>query len=102
MLEKNFEKKIREELKKIPNSFWEDKTPSSSVRGIPDVRGCINGRYVALELKRNTQELMKRTKTTELQKYNLRQIHKAGGWVSRVIPATWPQIYKKLWRLSGE
>jgi Holliday junction resolvase len=41
--------------------------------GIPDIFGCIHGRFIAIELK------VKPNKPTELQIYNIEQIKNAGG-----------------------
>ncbi|MGN0594792.1 MAG: VRR-NUC domain-containing protein [Hominimerdicola sp.] len=41
--------------------------------GMPDLMGCINGHFLALELKTPIG------KASELQKYNIDKIRKAGG-----------------------
>lgn len=44
------------------------------IRGIPDILACVNGRFVAIEGKRD-----KKKSATDLQKLTLREIRAAGG-----------------------
>ncbi len=54
------------------------KTVSSNRAGIPDVIACIDGRFIALEIKRP------KGKATPLQKLELSKIVKSGGVASVV------------------
>ena len=71
--EKNFEKKVRKYLDSI-NAYnfkiWGNAFQQS---GLPDVVCCNNGIFIAIELKAD------KGKVSELQKYNIRKINKAGG-----------------------
>ena len=85
-MEKNFERKFINELRKLPNSWWPDKIESDSIRGFPDRIGCVNGRMCALEFKKNKLEANKKTGRIVLQKYELTQIDLAGGYTAIVYP----------------
>jgi len=49
--------------------------------GIPDLLCCVNGRFVALELK------TEKGTATVLQKYNIFQIQEAGGYARVLRPS---------------
>jgi penicillin-binding protein-related factor A (putative recombinase) len=91
-LEKRFENKVRDILKEVPKSYWFMKTAGSSIRGTPDVLGIVNGRFIALELKRTRKLSEVRTKTTELQKYKLRLLKDVGAYSSFVYPENLDKI----------
>jgi len=63
-----FRERFAKQLKKIPNSFFES-CQQKSIRGTPDIMGCVNGHFVALELKAS-----KKDKLMPLQKYKRHQI----------------------------
>ncbi|MCX6145715.1 MAG: VRR-NUC domain-containing protein [Candidatus Kapabacteria bacterium] len=54
------------------------KVMTANTSGIPDVICCINGKFVALEIK------LPGKNATELQKYKISEIQKAGGIASVV------------------
>ena len=54
--------------------------------GIPDIIGCYNGRFFALELKADNG------KPSELQLYNLDKINKAGGYGVLLYPNQFEQF----------
>ena len=54
------------------------KTSDRFTAGIPDILICMEGRFIALELK------VGKNKPTKIQDYHLRKIRKAGGY-SQVI-----------------
>jgi len=61
-------------LRKTPNCFsWKTHGGMYGVAGIPDIIACINGRFVAFEVKTETG------KTTKLQEMMLQRIKKAKG-----------------------
>jgi Holliday junction resolvase len=41
--------------------------------GVPDIIACINGKFVAIEVKRSDGVV------SPLQQYNIEEIHKSGG-----------------------
>lgn len=45
---------------------------SANHSGVPDILACVNGKFVAIEVKNGT-------KLSELQEYNIRKIQEAGG-----------------------
>lgn len=71
--EKQFETKIKKFLK--DNGCWYVKYFANSFtpRGIPDLLCCVNGRFVAIEVKAENG------KPSELQYYNCDKIREAGG-----------------------
>lgn len=52
---------------------YTSKTVVGNKSGIPDITACFNGRYIAIEVKAKDKE------ATDLQKYNIDKIIKAGG-----------------------
>jgi Holliday junction resolvase len=90
MLERDFVKKLVKELKLIPN-IWFFKTQELSVRGVPDLLGCLGGTLFALECKRS-----EKARVTELQRVTLLKINEAGGFASIISPETKDIIIKKL------
>jgi hypothetical protein len=96
-LEYRFETRCIEELRRLPKSYWPDKSPSAAVRGLADRAGCINGHYIALEFKRS-----KSAKRAELQNYNLIKIRQAKGFAFFVYPENWDEVYSKLKELAHE
>lgn len=72
--EKQFENKVKKYLDSLPNTwhfkYWAGPYSKS---GIPDIIACINGRFVAIELKATNG------KPSKLQVYNIDKINKSGG-----------------------
>ena len=74
MLEKDIEEKIREHLKTVPNCFfWKEHGGQYGTAGIPDIIACVDGRFVAFEVKTETGRL------SRLQEVTLGRIRDAGG-----------------------
>ena len=73
MKEKTIERQIRNYLTRI--GAWHIKTHGNmfSRAGTPDILACVNGRFVAIEVKRPGGVI------SELQKANIELIKKAGG-----------------------
>ena len=78
--EKSFETKIKDYLKS--NGCWYVKYFANRMTksGIPDILACINGYFVAIEVKATNG------KPTELQKWNIKEIRKSGGISVIVYP----------------
>lgn len=72
--EKKVEKQIRSYLDKI--GAWHVKIHGSAYMpsGTPDILSCIEGKFVAIEVKRN-----KGGKVSALQELKIKQIQNAGG-----------------------
>lgn len=73
MTEKQFETKVKQFLKS--HNIWFTKIWGGGFQkaGIPDILACVNGRFVAIELKGSSG------KPTELQKYNIKKINESNG-----------------------
>ncbi len=73
MTEKQFENKIKKFLKSY--NIWFTKIWGGGYQkaGIPDILACVNGYFVAIEIKGNSG------KPTELQKYNIKKINESNG-----------------------
>lgn len=97
-LEKDFQKWLLAELRRIPYS-WFYSPPTRSVRGIPDILGCIGGIFISLELKRD--KAARDSSRENLQKYVSQKIADAGGlsW-DRVTPNTVEKILLELRDIS--
>lgn len=88
-----FKEKVKRGLRQLENC-WHVKTHQKAVRGTPDILACINGRFVALELKKTQHE-----EPTELQKYNIAKIIRCKGIGLFPSPETWDKdlmLLKKL------
>ena len=72
--EKIFENQIKKFLDSLPNTwhfkYWAGPYSKS---GIPDIIACVNGHFVAIEVKAPNG------KPSELQKRNIRLIQESGG-----------------------
>lgn len=89
-LETRFKQRIRPRLERLPNT-WLVKVQQASLRGTPDILMCVNGRFVALELKAD-----KKARIDKLQIYTLKQIEKSGGVAIVTYPENWEETYKRL------
>lgn len=85
-----FKEKVFEDLKTISNC-WFEKIQQVTIRGTPDVLCCVNGKFVALELKKDLKET-----PDPLQKYKLNKISKAGGHSYTTCPEDWASVLKEL------
>ena len=88
-----FKERVKKDLEKLPKT-WFVKIQQTTIRGIPDYLLCINGTFVALELKIETGELSK------LQDWNLQGIAHAGGMAIVVSPDHWYDVYDLLKELA--
>ena len=74
MLEKDIIAKIMKYLKTVPCCFaWKEHGGMYGTAGIPDIITCVDGRFIAFEVKTETG------KTTALQDATIRKILAAGG-----------------------
>jgi hypothetical protein len=97
--ETRFVAKIKPLLNNINDAVWFN-IQQLSLKGTPDILGCVNGTFVALEVKRDAKEIAKRDNRTRLQEHNLRRIRYAGGYASFLHPDNWDDVYRDLLRLS--
>jgi len=84
MSEHQLVRKILKALRETyPDDVWyKIYTGPYQERGVPDILGCHNGRFIAFEVK--TPERMSREGPTLYQKRQLEKIKKAGG-IARAI-----------------
>ena len=85
-----FRKKVVEDLKKFCRTV-SFSIQQVSINGTPDLFCCINGRFVALELKADEH-----SKVSALQKYNIKKIEECGGIGFIVFPQNWAYVRSKL------
>lgn len=74
MKEKPFENKVKKLLEKNGAWFVKFFANGFTKRGVPDLLACVNGRFLAIEVKGDDGA------PTDLQLYNLALITKAGGY----------------------
>lgn len=91
--ETKFRERIRPLLAALPNSWWES-IQQKTINGTPDILGCINGHFVAIELK------SERGKVSKLQAYKLEQIRKANGIAISIKPSEWNEFYEDLKKIA--
>lgn len=90
MKEKEFQRKVIKYLKSVPNTWFFKVWGGGYQRsGIPDLICCINGVFVAIELKSEIGN------PTELQKMNIKNINSAGGIGVILYPSGF-ETFKKL------
>lgn len=77
------------ELRQIPNSWWV-KIQQVVIRGTPDILGVVGGRFVAIELKSDKNDV--KDSRFKLQEYNLECIKQAGGLVFVAHPENWAEV----------
>lgn len=73
LTEKQLENKVKRFFKKYDIWFTKIWGGGFQRAGIPDLLACVNGRFVAVELKSSTG------RPTELQKWNIEKIQESGG-----------------------
>ena len=93
--EKIFENRIRAFLKTLPNE-WHFKHWGGGYAkaGIPDLIGCINGRFVAIEVKASNG------KVSPLQVRNINRITSAGGYGIVAYPESFDELKEELIKIS--
>lgn len=91
--EATFKKRVVSRLRKFKN-ITVFTIQQVAIRGVPDLLACINGKFVALELKRS-----KTSKVSELQVYNIEKIKESGGYAKIVYPENFEETIKELEQL---
>lgn len=74
MTEQQLQKKIIDYIE--ASGGWTIKTITTNKRGCPDILACINGKFVAIEVKRPGQLKA----VSPLQKHTIERINDAGGF----------------------
>lgn len=87
--EKTFENKVKKYIE--DQGGWQVKFFANRMTktGIPDILACINGYFLAVEVK------AKNGKPSELQKYHVKKINDAGGYAIILYPQDW-ELFKQL------
>lgn len=93
--ETRFKNKVRRDLEELERT-WICKIQQVAKRGDPDFILCVNGQFVALELKKDGKE-----KPDPLQYHKLEKIIIAGGLAYVAHPQNWKKIYETLKRFSS-
>jgi hypothetical protein len=94
MLEKQFQEKVKEDLRLLPETYFL-KTQERGRRGVPDILACIRGKFVAIELKAETGRL------APIQKNTLEKIAMSGGIAFVAKPSTWEMQLRMLSDLAS-
>jgi hypothetical protein len=89
-----FKERLLPRLRSIPESWW-FKTQMLAVLGIPDVVGCVAGRFCALELKKD-----EKAPIAKIQIYVLNKIKEAGGYAEICYPENHKKVLKELEKIS--
>ena len=93
--ETKFKEKVTERLKTFKHT-WFVKIQQLSVSGTPDFLICLNGVFIALELKTDIG------KVSKLQEYNLNKIAKCGGISIVLMPQNFDETMAFLDNVSQE
>jgi hypothetical protein len=94
-LESKFQREFKGKLDALPNSYFFVKE-AAALRGIPDIIGCCNGLFVALELKRSAAEARKKTGRIVLQKHIIGKMSRANGYALIVHPENADEVLEFL------
>lgn len=95
--EKTFENKIKTFLKAEGAWFikyWAGSQFTKS--GIPDILACVNGYFVAVEVKAQNGT------PSELQLHNIQKIRDAGGFAFVLYPSAFDKFKDFIWKLKQE
>lgn len=84
--EKLFENKIKKFLKERGCWYVKYFANRNTRSGVPDILACVNGHFVAIEVKAEDG------KPTELQKWNVDKIRECGGVAMIVYPSDWERF----------
>ena len=98
-LEHDFQKNFKKRLHSI-EGCWHFTKEALALRGFPDIMGCYNGRFFAMELKRSEKEAQKKTGRIVLQRHVLRAIRKAGGLAWIAYPENADDVLEQLINLN--
>lgn len=89
--EKQFENQIKDFLRQLPNTwFFKYWAGPYSKSGIPDIIACVNGNFVAIEVKASNGH------PSALQERNIRLIHESNGYACIVYPKDFEKLKTEL------
>ena len=96
--EKIFERRVRKYLDSI--GAWHIKIWGNAFQrsGVPDIIGCIKGKFFALEIK------AEKGHPSELQLYEIRKIKESGGYARVLYPKEFESFKKEFeeWMTSKD
>lgn len=87
--EARFKVKVKKQLETLPNSWWLVTNPLFAA-GTPDLIGCYQGEFYAIELKVDNND------ATTIQKHVLAKIAEAGGCTYVVNEKGFELLFKEL------
>jgi len=90
LLEARFQHKVLADLRKTKGLFVFTKE-ALSLRGLPDLIGCFQGRFFGWELKKDEASTRRTTGRTVLQRHILSLIVRAGGVGEFVCPENYQE-----------
>ena len=93
--EKNYENKIKNHIEN--SGGWQVKFFANMMTksGIPDILACVNGYFVAVEVK------AEKGTPSELQKYHVAKINAAGGYAVILYPNQYEEFKQLVKCLNG-
>lgn len=86
---------LRPQLNKLTNCWYFIKE-AVGLRGIPDIIGCINGKFFALEVKKCKKDANRNTGRIVMQKYICKKINDIGGFARFVYPENCVEVLNEL------
>lgn len=92
--EKNFENRIKEFLKSQNCYYVKYFGCGFTKAGVPDLLCCVNGRFVAIEVK------AEHGRVSELQRVNIERINKCGGVALVVKPSNFEELKQIIFKLK--
>lgn len=84
--EKSFENKIKKYLEEQGSYFVKYFANRNTKSGIPDILACVNGSFLAIEVKSPTGT------PKPLQIHNIKKINTAGGYAVVVAPKSFDEL----------
>ena len=94
--EKQFENKIKSFLKNEGVWFVKFWGGNFTRAGVPDLLCCINGQFVAIEVKAENGNL------NELQKYTIEEIQKSGGLAFELKPSGFENFKEVIYNIKNK
>ncbi|MFW2490993.1 VRR-NUC domain-containing protein [Clostridium chromiireducens] len=95
--EKIFENKIKDFLKSLPDTwFFKHWAGAYSPKGIPDIIGCVKGRFIGVEVKASNG------KPSPLQIRNIDLINKSGGYGVILYPKDFDKFKEEIINILKE
>ena len=97
MKESQFQVQVINFLKELPNTWHVKIWGGGFMRaGIPDILCCVNGHFIAIELKQENGV------PSELQKRNIRLINESNGKGLILYPKDFENFKRNMWRVANE